>query len=129
MFLPDPAKGLAEFRRVLRAGRRAALCVISTASRAPVWGILAEALTDVLPEHKKTIVLSFSLADGARLEQMLVDAGFSDVRVTRETRQDRLASFDAELLESLGGLAIPSLSNSVRMNTYNLLAFTTSEGL
>src|SRR5215472_11280343 len=39
MFFPDPARGLAEFRRVLRAGRRAAACVISTPERAPVWGI------------------------------------------------------------------------------------------
>src|SRR5215475_186057 len=30
MFFPDPGRGLQEFRRVLRPGRRAAVCVIST---------------------------------------------------------------------------------------------------
>jgi ubiquinone/menaquinone biosynthesis C-methylase UbiE len=37
MFFPDPARGLAEFRRVLRPRRRAAVCVISiTRTRADV---------------------------------------------------------------------------------------------
>jgi ubiquinone/menaquinone biosynthesis C-methylase UbiE len=94
MFFPDPASGLTEFRRVLRPGRRAALCVISLASRAPMWGILAETLSGVLPEHTKTLHLSFSLADAARLERMLGVAGFSNVRITRETRRDWVPSFD-----------------------------------
>jgi len=94
MFFPDPARGLTEFRRVIRPGRRAAVCVISAAKRAPMWGILAETLSGVLPEHAKTLHLSFALADAARLERMLGTAGFSDVRVTRETRQGRIPSFD-----------------------------------
>ena len=93
MFFPEPASGLTEFRRVLRPGRRAALCVISVASRAPMWGILAETLSGILPEHAKTLHLSFALADATQLEQMLGAAGFSDVRVTRETRQGRIPSF------------------------------------
>ena len=43
-FFPDPARGLSEFRRVLRAGGCTAVCVISTPDRAPMWGVLAEAL-------------------------------------------------------------------------------------
>src|SRR6266511_5916660 len=45
MFFRDPGRGLAEFRRVLRPRRRAAVCVISTPERAPMWGILAETLS------------------------------------------------------------------------------------
>src|SRR5581483_5473046 len=41
MFFRDPARGLEEFRRVLRPGHRAAVCVISTPERAPLWGVLA----------------------------------------------------------------------------------------
>jgi ubiquinone/menaquinone biosynthesis C-methylase UbiE len=38
-FFPNPVRGLTEFRRVLRNGRRAAVCVVSTAERAPMWGV------------------------------------------------------------------------------------------
>jgi ubiquinone/menaquinone biosynthesis C-methylase UbiE len=94
MFFPDPARGLAEFRRVLRPGRRAAVCVISLASRAPMWGILAETLSSYLPQHSQTLHLSFSLADVAQLEQIFGTAGFRDIRVTLETRKAAVASFD-----------------------------------
>jgi SAM-dependent methyltransferase len=94
MFFPDPMRGLAEFRRVLRSGRRAAVCVISLASRAPMWGILAETLSDYLPEVTKTLHLSFSLADAAQLEGLVLAAGFSGARVTREVRREVIPSFD-----------------------------------
>jgi SAM-dependent methyltransferase len=94
MFFPDPARGLAEFRRVLRPGRRAAVCVISLASRAPMWGVLADTLSDYLPQHRETLHLSFSLADSAQLAGLFGAAGFRDTRVTRETRKDVVLSFE-----------------------------------
>jgi ubiquinone/menaquinone biosynthesis C-methylase UbiE len=94
MFFPDPARGLAEFCRVLRPGRRAAICVISTAERAPMWGALAAALGRQLPEMHDTLHLSFSLAERGRLESMLRAAGFEDVTVSPETRSGAVASFD-----------------------------------
>jgi hypothetical protein len=93
-FFPDPARGLAEFRRVLRLGRCAAVCVIATPDRAPMWGILADTLSRHLPEQRDVLHLTFALADTERLEHLLRMTGFHDVRVTRETRQVIIESFD-----------------------------------
>jgi len=41
-FFPDPARGVSEFRRVLRKDGAVSICVISTPDRAPMWGNLAE---------------------------------------------------------------------------------------
>lgn len=94
MFFPEPLRGLAEFRRVLRPGRCAAVCVISTADRAPMWGYLAEALSRHLPDHARTLQLSFALADPARLELLFHSAGFRDITVNEETREATVDSFD-----------------------------------
>jgi hypothetical protein len=93
-FFPDPALGLREFRRVLRNAGCAAVCVISTPDRAPMWGILADAVSRFLPAQRNIIYLSFSLNDPARLEGLLASAGFRDVRVERERREDVVESFD-----------------------------------
>jgi SAM-dependent methyltransferase len=78
-FFPNPALGLAGFRRVLRSGGSAAVCVISTPDRAPMWGILADGLSRYL---------SVSFGDTTRLEGLLTGAGFRDIRVVREKRED-----------------------------------------
>src|SRR6266853_5247432 len=75
-FFPDPALGLMEFRRVLRIGGCAAACVISTPDRAPMWGILADALSRFIPEERNILHLSFALADPKRLESLFAKAGF-----------------------------------------------------
>ena len=93
-FFPDPGLGLKEFRRVLRAERRAGICVISTPDRAPMWGVLADVLGRVLPEQRPIVHLSFSLADPARLEDLLIDAGFREVRIERQSREGGFDSFD-----------------------------------
>ena len=68
-FFLDPALGLLEFRRVLRLGGCAAACVISTPDRAPMAGILADAISRFLPEQRNILYLSFALADPKQLEQ------------------------------------------------------------
>ena len=83
MFFPDPARGLAEFRRVLRPHHRAVVCVISTRERAPMWGVLAEILSRYLPEQQEVLHSSFALADAGRLERLLATAGFREISVTR----------------------------------------------
>jgi ubiquinone/menaquinone biosynthesis C-methylase UbiE len=92
-FFPDPARGVREFRRVLRKGGKAAICVISTPDRAPMWGNLADVVSRFLPELREVLFLSFALHDPNRLEAMLVGAGFRDVRVERTTREGSFESF------------------------------------
>ncbi len=94
MFLSDPAKGLAECRRVVRRGRCVAACVISSPSRAPMWSMLADALSRCLPRQRDVLSMSFSLADPARLERLFHAAGLEDVRINREVRTDVVGSFD-----------------------------------
>ena len=62
--------------------------------RAPMWGVLADVLGRLLPEQRPIVQLSFSLADPARLESLLINAGFQEVRVERQTREDGFNSFD-----------------------------------
>jgi hypothetical protein len=93
-FFPNPALGLAEFRRVLRSGGSVAVCVISTPDRAPMRGILADVISRLVPALRNTLYLSFSLADPRRLEGLLTGAGFRNVRVKCEKREDITGSFD-----------------------------------
>jgi ubiquinone/menaquinone biosynthesis C-methylase UbiE len=93
-FFSEPALGLMEFRRVLRKGACAAICVISAPDRAPMWGFLADALSRFLPDQRNLLHLSFALADSKRLETLFASSGFQDIRVERETREDVIPSFD-----------------------------------
>src|SRR5262249_3711436 len=95
MFFGDPERGVREFRRVLRPGRHAAVSVISSAERAPLWSVLSEVLSERFPEQRRLLSLSFSLGDARVLTEMFARAGFRDVGVSREVRQIRFDSFDA----------------------------------
>src|ERR1022692_100616 len=75
MIFADPAGGLREFRRVLRPGRCAAVCVMSTAGRVPMWGALAGALSAALPQDRDLLHLSFAPVDHARLASNFRTAG------------------------------------------------------
>ena len=69
-------------------------CVISTPDRAPMAGILADAISRFLPEQRNIVYLSFALADPKRLEDLLDSAGFQDIRVEREIGEYIIESFD-----------------------------------
>src|SRR4029453_10876633 len=107
MFFPDPARGLEEFRRVLRPRHRAAVCVISVRERAPMWGVLADTLSQYLPDQRDVLHLSFALADAGRLEQLMGAAGFREISVKADTRASSFESFDdywAPIEDGAGGL-------------------------
>jgi ubiquinone/menaquinone biosynthesis C-methylase UbiE len=93
-FFSDPARGLAKFYRVLRPGCCAAVCVISSADRAPMFGVLADVLKRFVPEQRDLLHLSFALADANRLEHMFRSAGFREIRVDRVQREDTIGSPD-----------------------------------
>ena len=107
-FFPRPTLGLAEFRRVLLPGGRVTVCVISSPDRAPMWGILADAISRFRPALRNFLYLSFSLGDPTRLEALLTDTGFRDVRVERETRGAIIESFEEywEPIEADGKLVM-----------------------
>ena len=60
-----------------------------------MWGILADVLSRFIPQHRDIINLSFALSDPKRLEGLLTNAGFRDIRVEREKHGDVVESFDA----------------------------------
>ena len=93
-FFTDPSASLVEFRRVLRPGGTAAICVISTPDRAPMWGNLADVLSRFAPHQREILHLSFSLSDPERLESLFTNAGFREVRVEQVRRADTVGSFD-----------------------------------
>jgi ubiquinone/menaquinone biosynthesis C-methylase UbiE len=105
-FFPDPARGLAEARRVLRAGCCAAVCVLGTPDDAPMWGVLADVLSHHLPSQREALHLSFSLADAGQLRHLLESAGFRDVTVKREVRQGTIESFESYWADIEAGIGM-----------------------
>jgi len=106
MFFADVARGLAEFRRVLRPAGRVAVCVTTTPDRT-VYGRVFELAQRYLPPGRASLAWNFALSDPHRLEALLLDAAFRDVCVTRELRQ---VSFDSledywAAMEAGGGLS------------------------
>jgi hypothetical protein len=93
-FFRNPDLGLEEFRRVLRSGGNVTVCVVSTPEKAPMWGILADAISRFCPALRNVLYLSFSLGDPTRLEGLLTDAGFRGVRVECETQEAITESFE-----------------------------------
>jgi hypothetical protein len=79
---------------VLRSGGRVGVCVISTPDRAPMWGVLADVLGRLLPDQRSIVQLSFSLADPAGLECLLINAGFQDIRIEQHKREGAFDSFE-----------------------------------
>jgi ubiquinone/menaquinone biosynthesis C-methylase UbiE len=94
MLFPDPARGLAEFRRVLREGGRTAVSVNTTPERAFATRIDA-AVGRHVPARAAEAARFFSLGDAGRLRSLFEAAGFREVETATEARRFPFASFDA----------------------------------
>ena len=94
MFMPDPIRALAEFKRVVRPGSRVAVTVLGTAEQVPLWGAFAAALTDRLPDQSADLHRSFALADPVRLADLMTDAGYHEVSVRVHRRIALFETFE-----------------------------------
>jgi SAM-dependent methyltransferase len=119
MLMPDPARVLAELRRVCRPHARLGLVVWAEAERNPwatrLWDVL-ESRTELPPAQPGGPGM-FSLADPARLRALLLEAGFAANREEHVPVVWSYSSFDhmwgvqTALNGSLAGLA-PTLSEA-----------------
>ena len=118
MLFPAPARGVAEFRRVLRPGGRAAVSVETTPERSFTTRTNA-AIGRHVPARAEAAARYHSLGDAARLRALFEAAGFAEVETATEMRRYPFASFGAyfDLMERGGaptGLEYAALPEEVR---------------
>jgi SAM-dependent methyltransferase len=108
----EAARALAETRRVLRPGGRLVLAVWGPPDSNPVFANVGMIMTRLghLPSDPGAPSI-FAFADQERLRGLLVDAGFSDVRIEGVAARFDIASVDEylDLVRDAGGGLAPVL--------------------
>jgi ubiquinone/menaquinone biosynthesis C-methylase UbiE len=94
MLFPDPARGVAEFRRVLRNGGWAAASVNTTHERS-FSSRVNVAMGRHVPAKAAAAARYYSLGDADHLRRLFEAADFREVDITKETRRYGFPSFDA----------------------------------
>jgi ubiquinone/menaquinone biosynthesis C-methylase UbiE len=93
MFFPDPARGLAEFRRVLRPGGCAVVSVNTVPERSYKTRILP-IVARYVPSQAAAASRLFSLGDETRLRSLYAEAGFRDIDITTASHRFVVASVE-----------------------------------